>query len=200
MTKHYYDEKPMVESDRRKITEEIAGETFHFYVDRGVFSKAGLDFGTRLLIESFELPNVEGAIGDVGCGWGPIGITLAKKFPQRKIYMYDINERAVDLAKLNAKLNNVTITKIQQNDLLHGQQDNKFASILTNPPIRAGKKVVFQLYEQAIDCLAPQGELWVVIQKKQGALSTKEKLENLGLDIEVVQKSKGYFIYKGKKC
>ncbi|MBU9710818.1 class I SAM-dependent methyltransferase [Evansella tamaricis] len=197
MGDHYYTEKPNVESKRERITETIAGETLQFYVDRGVFSKAGLDFGTRLLLESFEPPTLTGSYLDVGCGWGPIGITLAKLNPGLEIYMVDINKRAVELSIENGKMNGVKNINVFQNNLLSGFTE-KFAVVLTNPPIRAGKEIVFRLYEQAAASLLTNGELWVVIQKKQGAPSTITKLVELNLEVDVVKKSKGYFIIRGK--
>ena len=201
MSEHYYSKKPSADSRPEKITEAILGEEFRFTVDRGVFSRAGLDYGSRLLIETFESPEADGMFADAGCGWGPIGIALAKFHTDRKILMVDVNERAVELAKLNATVNKVSDrVEVFQNDLLTGQTDKGFAAILTNPPIRAGKEVVFQLYEQAFLSLVQGGELWVVIQKKQGAPSTQKKLEELGLKVEVSKKSRGYFILRGKKC
>lgn len=199
MSDHYYSEKPTVKSDRYKITETILGKVYEFFVDRGVFSKGGLDFGTRLLLESIDLSSTDGPVADVGCGWGAIGIVLADEYSNRKIVMVDINERAVELSHVNAQKNGVENVQIFQNDLLSGFEENGFSVIVTNPPIRAGKKVVFQLYEQASETLIPGGEIWVVIQKKQGAPSTKKKLEELGFDVQVVNKSKGYYIFKGIK-
>lgn len=197
MGDHYYSERPTSKSNRKQITVNIRGKTYYFLVDRGVFSKGGLDFGTRLLIESFRAPDVEGLIGDVGCGWGPIGITLASEYNDKKIVMVDINERAVELAKRNARNNNVKNVDIFQNDLLTGFENETFSALAVNPPIRAGKKVVFQLYEQAKNVLVQGGELWIVIQKKQGAPSTKKKLEHLGFKVVVVNRAKGYFVIKG---
>ncbi|MDQ0255996.1 16S rRNA (guanine1207-N2)-methyltransferase [Evansella vedderi] len=200
MADHYYTEKPNVHSDKKQITETIGGRSLKFNVDRGVFSKGGLDFGTRLLIESIKLPEVNGDIGDIGCGWGPIGISLALNYPDRRFVMVDINDRAVSLTKENAKLNGVDNVEVFQNNLLNGQEGRQFSAIITNPPIRAGKEVIYTLYEQASSLLLPGGELWIVIQKKQGAPSTIKKLEELSLEVETVEKSKGYFILKGKKC
>lgn len=198
MGDHYYSEKPTTESKPSKITETILGKTFHFNVDRGVFSKSSLDFGSRLLIEAFQAPTIDGKIADVGCGWGPIGIVLASDNPDREWTMVDINERAVQLAQLNARENGVKNVRVFQNDLLHGLEKERFAAVVVNPPIRAGKKVIFHLYEQVKNVLIPGGELWIVIQKKQGAPSTKNKLEELGFEVEVKKKSKGYFVFKGK--
>lgn len=200
LSNHYYSEKPQVESQREQIDDEINGEVFKFTVDRGVFSRKGVDFGSKLLIETFDDESlVDGPIADVGCGWGPIGIALAKAYRERTMYMFDINERAVELSTENAKSNQVKNVKIEQNNLLDGQSNAFFAAIVSNPPIRAGKDIVFKLYEQAVKSLKLEGELWLVIQKKQGAASTVKKLEELGLDVNVLKKSKGYQIIRGKK-
>ncbi|UCZ53360.1 methyltransferase [Bacillus shivajii] len=200
MSNHYYSEKPEVESQRKKITETINEVTFQYIVDRGIFSKKGIDFGSKLLIETFEETlDVAGPIADVGCGWGPIGIAIAKRYENRKVHMFDINERAISLSIENAKVNGVGNVVVEQNNLLENQPDEFYSAIVSNPPIRAGKEVIFKLYEQAVEALKLNGELWLVIQKKQGAPSTMKKLEELGLDVEIVNKSKGFFIIRGKK-
>lgn len=167
--------------------------------DQGVFSKREVDFGSRLLIETFEEPAVEGGFLDVGCGYGPIGLAIAKSFPNRTVEMVDINERAIELAKRNQQLNHIDNVVIYESDLFESVGDKMFAAILTNPPIRAGKKVVHSIFEQSASHLVPNGELWVVIQKKQGAPSTLEKLQSLFPEVEVVAKKKGYYIIKAKK-
>ncbi|WP_280772116.1 class I SAM-dependent methyltransferase [Salipaludibacillus daqingensis] len=200
MSDHYYSEKPSAKSDQKTIKETIIDHTFTFKVDHGVFSKGGLDFGSKLLIETFQEPEVDGKIADVGCGWGPIGIAVAKSFPKRHVRMVDINERSILLSKENASLNHVTDnTFISQNDVMEGFEEGEYAAVITNPPIRAGKEVVFKIYEQSIKALKRGGSIWVVIQKKQGAASTEKKLEELGLEVTTKNKQKGYFIFQGKK-
>ncbi|MBU8908627.1 class I SAM-dependent methyltransferase [Desertibacillus haloalkaliphilus] len=199
MTQHYYSRKPEVGSDEQTWTYELRGHALSFTSDRGVFSKKEVDFGSRLLIEHFQLPAEDGPILDVGCGYGPIGIALAKEFQLRNIFMVDINERAIELAKKNAENNKVNNVAIEQSDLFTNVKQRDFASILTNPPIRAGKKVVHQLFEDAYHYMLDGGELWVVIQKKQGAPSAIEKLESMFTIVEVVTKKKGYYIVKAIK-
>ena len=199
MSNHYYSEKPTVESDRRKWEAELRGQKMKFTSDAGVFSKKEIDFGTRLLLESFVVQDPNGKILDVGCGYGPIGLTLAKENSSCQIYMVDINERALELTELNAKLNDIRNVTVQKSHLLSSLTGTMFTSILSNPPIRAGKKVVHQLFEEAFEQLDSLGELWIVIQKKQGAPSAIEKLESLFAEVTVVKKSKGYFIIKAKK-
>jgi 16S rRNA (guanine1207-N2)-methyltransferase len=196
---HYYSRTQKVESDPKFWDYTLKNNRFRFKTDNGVFSKKEVDFGSRLLIETFEMPKTDGFILDVGCGYGPIGLSIAKNFKDRTIHMVDINERALMLAKENAELNQVTNTVIYESDRLLNVSESNFAAILTNPPIRAGKKVVHDIFEQAHHHLVSNGELWVVIQKKQGASSAVEKLTEIFSEVEIVEKEKGYFIIKAIK-
>ncbi len=200
MSEHYYSEKPSVKSNKQTWSFRLRNKDFMFTSDSGVFSKKEVDFGSRLLIDSFEEPEVEGGILDIGCGYGPIGLSLASDFKDRIIHMIDVNERAVELSNENAEQNGITNVKIYQSDLFSNVDSAQtFASILTNPPIRAGKKVVHAIFEKSAEHLKASGELWIVIQKKQGAPSAIEKLEELFDEVSVVQKKKGYYIIKAKK-
>jgi 16S rRNA (guanine1207-N2)-methyltransferase len=199
LTEHYYSRTQKVESDPKYWEFALLNTRFRFKTDNGVFSKREVDFGSRLLIETFNLPETDGKILDVGCGYGPIGLAIAKHHEQRSVHMVDVNERALELAQENAKINNVTNVEIYESDTLNEVKETEFAAILTNPPIRAGKKVVHEIFEQSHDHLVQGGELWVVIQKKQGAPSAIEKLKELYGHVEVAAKEKGYFIIKAKK-
>ncbi|MCT8136423.1 class I SAM-dependent methyltransferase [Anaerobacillus sp. CMMVII] len=199
MSNHYYSEKPTVESSRRKWESQLRGMKMQFTSDAGVFSKKEVDFGTQLLLETYRFPESGGNILDVGCGYGPIGLTLAKESPESSFVLVDVNERALELAELNAKLNSIDNVTVKKSNLLSALVGETFSSILSNPPIRAGKKVVHQLFEDAYTHLSDQGELWIVIQKKQGAPSAIEKLESLFAKVVVEKKSKGYFIISAKK-
>lgn len=199
MSEHYYTKDPKVKSDRKTISSELCGATLSFTTDAGVFSKGGVDFGSRLLVESFVMPDVDGAVLDVGCGYGPIGLTIANLFPDRQIQMVDVNERAIALSKENAMQNQLTNTKIYPSDGLLAVESSDFAAILTNPPIRAGKDVVFSFYRNSFTKLVIGGELWVVIQKKQGAPSSAKCLEEIFGNVSVVAKRRGYYILKATK-
>ncbi|MBU8880252.1 class I SAM-dependent methyltransferase [Bacillus sp. FJAT-29790] len=199
MSEHYYSKIQKVESDPKYWSFTLNNNSFRFKTDNGVFSKSEVDFGSRLLIETFVVPSVEGNILDVGCGYGPIGLSCAKLMQDRLVHMIDVNARALALAKENAELNGLTNVCIYESDRLENVKGNKFAAILTNPPIRAGKKVVHEIFEQSVDCLLPEGNLWVVIQKKQGAPSAIEKLSELCSEVETVVKKKGYYIIRAKK-
>ena len=199
LSEHSYSRTQKVESDPKFWDYTLKNNSFRFKTDNGVFSKREVDFGSRLLIESFEMPNADGFLLDVGCGYGPIGLSLAKYYHERMIHMVDVNERAIELAKENAELNRIQNVKIYESDRLLNVKENTFAAILTNPPIRAGKKTVHDIFEQSFDHLVSQGELWVVIQKKQGAPSAIEKLNNLFNHVETIDKSKGYFVIRAQK-
>ncbi|WHY86449.1 class I SAM-dependent methyltransferase [Neobacillus novalis] len=199
MSEHYYSRTQKVESDPKYWDFTLKNHLFRFKTDNGVFSKREVDFGSRLLIESFIMPEMEGPVLDVGCGYGPIGLSIAKDNHSRVIHMVDVNERAIELAKENAALNGIANVEIYESDRLLSVKETSFAAILTNPPIRAGKKTVHDIYEQSFEHLVPGGALWVVIQKKQGAPSTLEKLETMFSVVETTDKSKGYFIIKAIK-
>lgn len=199
MAEHYYSKHPQAESKPRKWSCTLLGHSLLFETDAGVFSKNEVDFGSRLLIETFDMPDTDGVVLDVGCGYGPIGLAIAKQYPERTVVMMDINERAVQLAKKNAELNGIQNVRIYESDGVSVDEGMKVAAVLTNPPIRAGKETVFKMYDGAFQHLCPGGELWVVIQKKQGAPSTVKYLEEKFQSVEIVEKKKGYWIIRAVK-
>lgn len=199
MTEHYYSRTQKVESNPKYWNYTLRKNPFRFKTDNGVFSKKEVDYGSRLLIESFEMPETNGPVLDVGCGYGPIGLAIAKNYHDRTVHMIDVNERAIGLAKENAELNGLENVEIYESDRLLNVEESYFAAILTNPPIRAGKGTVYSIFEQSYQHLVQQGELWVVIQKKQGAPSAVEKLTEIFTNVKIVDKSKGYFIIMAKK-
>ncbi|MGP4077566.1 class I SAM-dependent methyltransferase [Halobacillus sp. K22] len=199
MSEHYYSKKTAAKSDEKTWSYTLRGRLLTFTTDHAVFSKGEVDFGSRLLIDSFTAPSVDGNFLDLGCGYGPIGLSLAQEYPDRQVVMVDVNERALNLAEKNAANNQVTNVEIKESDRLRQLEGRQFAAILTNPPIRAGKKVVHAMFEETRAALHESGELWVVIQKKQGAPSAKQKIKDLFGNIEVVHKEKGYYIFKAQK-
>src|SRR5690606_3593417 len=199
MSQHYYSKNPQTKSNPREWTDVLRGEKFRFQTDAGVFSKSEVDFGSRLLIETFQGTEIDGPVMDVGCGSGPIGMAVAKAFPQKQVHMVDVNTRAIELAKTNVEKNDISNAEIYESDGLSAVEASGFSAILTNPPIRAGKDTIFRFYEEAAEKLADGGSLWVVIQKKQGAPSTQVKLEELFGEVKVADKKKGYFIFEARK-
>ncbi|MCS7463564.1 class I SAM-dependent methyltransferase [Paenibacillus doosanensis] len=198
MSEHYYSQKPTTAHDMHTVDEMLRGRKFTFVTDAGVFSKKGVDYGTKALIAAMELPE-RGEVLDVGCGYGPIGLAAASLIPEGKVTLVDINERAVQLARQNAQRNAMANVEVLQSDMLAEVLNRKFDAVLTNPPIRAGKETVHRIFEQAYEVLNPGGALWIVIQKKQGAPSAIAKLESLFAKVIEIGKDKGYRIIKAVK-
>lgn len=197
---HYYSSKPSSESHRETIEVNLSGRKFSFVTDAGVFSKKRVDLGSEVLATTAaHTAFPEGNLLDVGCGYGPIGLYLAKAFPNRQVEMIDINERAILLAKENAKLNATENTEIYASNLFEQVENHQFAGIISNPPIRAGKKVVHQILEEAYDYLRPEGKLLIVIQKKQGAPSAQKKMEAIFGNVNRVALEKGYWVLASTK-
>ena len=167
MGQYFTNEK--LPSDVRKTECFVLGNKFTFLTDNGVFSKDGLDFGSRLLLETIPLEEVGGKILDMGCGYGVFGIILGK-LTSANIDMVDVNLRALHLTERNAKLNGVSNVNVFESNV-YEKISAKYSSIITNPPIRAGKKVVYDIVMNAKDYLNEDGKLFIVIRKEQGAKS-----------------------------
>jgi len=200
---HYFDEKPDTPSNKNIIQSRISGLDFVFTTDSGVFSKNGIDFGSALLLETAiedlkKLKRKNLSVLDFGCGYGPVGIVLKRVFPDIVLSMTDINERALELAVKNASDNHVRFVNIFLSDA-HDKIAGEYDIILTNPPIRAGKKQVFNFYEKSFELLKDDGIIYVVIQKKQGAPSSEQRLRELFGNCEVIAKKSGYRILKSVK-
>ena len=195
---HYYKNDETLDHHIKTIDLHIKKTSLKLITDLGVFSKSNIDFGTKVLLESIELSDEPLKVIDMGCGYGPIGLYIAKTYPNTHVKMIDINQRAIDLTIQNSKENHIKNVEISQGFLfehIHQEVD----VIITNPPIRAGKQTVFALYEEAYKWLKSSGLLYVVIQKKQGAPSSKAKLDTLFTETKVINKNKGYWILLAKK-
>lgn len=199
MSNHYYSKKPETAHNRQVHNFASRGQELKLITDAGVFSKTGVDYGSRVLIEHMELKQDDNIL-DVGCGYGPIGLMAAKLSPAGQVTLIDINERAVQLAAENARANGISNVEALQSDLFEVVKGRSFDVILTNPPIRAGKAVVHRIFEEGLELLKDGGVMWVVIQKKQGAPSALEKLESLYDSVEEVTRDKGYWILKAIKA
>lgn len=189
-----YFENVDLKSELKKIDVNIFDMHLSLYSDNGVFCKDKLDFGTRLLLENIPWNEVNGNILDVGCGYGPIGI-VAYRMTGCKVTMCDVNKRALHLTEMNAKENRVDATVIESS--CYQNIDGKFDTIITNPPIRAGKKIVYEILFDAKKHLEKDGKLFLVIHKDQGAKSLVKDLEK-EYQVEVLEKNKGFFVIKCK--
>lgn len=194
----YFTNNPNLKSELRTIIYKYKGLTLSFFSDNGVFSKDKLDFGSTLLLETvFDKVNKENLnILDVGCGYGFMGISLAK-IMNAQVTMCDVNKRALHLAEKNASENGVADSvKVIESNIYQNITDI-YDLIITNPPIRAGKEIVYGILDGARDRLKAKGELWFVIRKDQGAKSTIKHMA-VSYDVEVVTKSKGFYIIRAK--
>ncbi|WDL98949.1 class I SAM-dependent methyltransferase [Alicyclobacillus sp. ALC3] len=194
MSDHYYAATPESESHVRTVTIRCRGVERMLWTDNGVFAKRGLDSGSALLIETVELPN-RGVVVDLGCGYGPLTAILSVVYPGLSFVMLDINERAVTLARRNTEVYRERITAFAS-DGFAAVPDLCADAVVLNPPIRAGKAVIYRLFEEARSHLAVAGTLWVVIHKKHGAESAERKLAELGADVRVVERKGGFRVLR----
>lgn len=192
----YYEDNQDLSHDFQTLTVELLGQSMRFKTDRGVFSKNGIDYGSRVLLENYQ-PESAKSLLDVGCGYGTLGLTLAKKF-DLGVTMVDVNSRALDLCRQNAIDNAVSNSKIELSNI-YVSVSEKYDAIISNPPIRAGKEVVHEILAGAFGHLNDGGHLTIVIQKKQGAPSAQKKMEEVFGNCQLVARDKGYFILRSYK-
>ena len=189
---HYYTSAPTSAHKTAYVDTEYRGHALRFETDSGVFSRTELDRGTEVLLDTLP-ETISGSVLDMGCGWGVIGVSVGKHWPNTQITMADINQRACDLSRKNAQANGVQATVIES-DGYEKVLGNAYDLILQNPPIRAGKAVIYKMFADAARCLKEGGQLWLVIRKQQGAPSALTYLRTLYQQAEVVEKEAGYWI------
>lgn len=186
---HYFMNDDLVKSEEKVTKAMIQGQLFTFWTDYNVFSKNGLDFGTRTLLESIDIKSLKGKILDFGCGYGPIGIFLAKN--GLIVDMVDVNLRALNLARKNATINGVNVSIFESN--VYEQVKDKYDYIITNPPIRVGKKILYDILIGAREHLIEDGTLIFVIHKDQGAKSVARDMEEF-YQVNILEKNKGFYV------
>ena len=197
MSNHYYSKRPSTPRRRTVISDVIRGIPIELITEPGVFSPKRIDPGTRLLIENLDIPE-KGTALDMGCGYGVIGIILAKINPVLKVYLVDINKRAIELAKINAKINKVQDRVIVlQGNLYEPVRDKKFNLIASNPPISAGLKIVGKIVEEAKNHLVEKGIIEIVLRKGVNTISSL--MEKTYGNVEIVARKSGYKVLKSIK-
>ena len=189
---HYYTDNKDLDSDRKEFEYYFDNEVFRFTTDNGVFSKKSVDYGSYILVKSIYQKNLGSSLLDLGSGYGPIGIILKRFNPELEVEMVDVNSRAVELCKLNNS-NNSTDIKVHLCDDIE-RLDHKFDTIVLNPPIRAGKAVIYSLYDKSRKMLNEHGHLYIVIRKAQGAASSIKKLETLFTTVRTIARDSGYLV------
>lgn len=194
---HYFVNDENLVSQVRELIYKYASFSFTFFSDNGVFSKKSIDYGSKLLLETYLKDDTSSKkVLDVGCGYGFIG-TVISIVNGSYVDMVDVNKRAVHLTKRNIKKYNNFKGSVFLSDAYSDVKDT-YDVIITNPPIRVGKEKLLSILTGAFDHLKDNGVLYFVIRKDQGALSIKKILEKDRI-VETINKDKGYFIYKVKK-
>ena len=193
MNDQYYTADPHSESKPMPCAFPYRGYGLNFMTDAGVFSKGELDVGTRLLLDA--LPALSGDVLDLGCGWGAIGVAVARANREARVVMADVNHRALGLAKDNCARNGVT-AEVIESDGMAAVMGRTFDAVITNPPIRAGKQVIYKMFADAAVSLKEGGALYLVIRKQQGAESCVKYLKTLFDEVEKLDKSAGFWVLK----
>jgi 16S rRNA (guanine1207-N2)-methyltransferase len=195
---HYFSSQPRSEQRLGVITTQLRGHVFEFLTSSSVFSKKRVDLGTRLLVESMSLPET-GEVLDLGCGYGPVGIVAAKLHPSLQITMTDVNERAVWLARENSKRNHVKNTVPLHGFLYQPVEKQQFNTILSNPPVSAGKHVLTLIVQGAPSHLRDQGSFQIVIKSRIGGRWLLGELGKTFNHVEVLARESGYRVLLSEK-
>ena len=191
---HYYSETQTSALRLNKINSFLLSHTIEFHTGSGVFSTKRIDVGTELLINSAIVK--EGwSVLDIGCGYGPVGIAIAKAYPKTRVTMTDVNKRAVKLAKMNIKLNKIENADVLDSNLYNSLTGKKFNAILTNPPQTAGKEVCFEIIEKAPQFLGDKGLLQLVARHNKGGKHLSIKMQEVFGNVKEIAKKSGYRVY-----
>jgi 16S rRNA G1207 methylase RsmC len=194
---HYYSENKKGNLNLTKIKTVARGNTLELYTTSGIFSTKRIDRGTEILINECVIgENCD--VLDFGCGAGVVGIAIKKAYPSCKVFLTDINRRAVKLAEMNAKLNRIDM-EIFQGNLYEPLENRKFDIILSNPPQSAGRKLCFEIIEKAPDYLNPKGTLQLVVRHNKGGKVLEQRMKEIFGNVRQIVKSGGYRVYLSEK-
>lgn len=188
---HYFTASPASADERRRVRVRLAGRDVDVEVAPGVFSPGGLDKGTAVLLDQAPVPPATGTFLDLGCGWGPIALSLALQSPAATVYAVDVNERAVDLTRRNAAALGLEGVRASSTD---GIPDGvRFDLVRSNPPIRVGKAALHSLLRTWLPRLSPGGVAHLVVQKNLGSDSLQRWIEaELGMPCRRIASTKGF--------
>ncbi len=193
---HYFTPRPETPSRLRVVELDFRGRRYRFLTDRGVFSYRAVDRGTRLLLEALEV-GPEDEVLDLGCGYGVVGVVAATLAFRGRAVLVDVNARAVELARENARRHGLRNVEVLQGDLYGPVAGLRFDVIATNPPIRAGRAVVRAMVEGAPAHLKPGGRFYLVARTAQGARTLGRLVAEVFGAAEEVERGGGYRVYRG---
>lgn len=191
MNDHYYTQNPTSEHKYASCDYTYRGHKLHFTTDAGVFSRGEVDFGTDVLLKALP-EQLSGRILDLGCGWGAVGVSVGKCWHGCEVVMSDVNERALELSAKNARTNGVAVQTVQSDGL--SNVSGSFDAVITNPPIRAGKQVIYGMFQDCAGRLRENGTLYIVIRKQQGAESALKFLKTIYHQVDTIDKSGGFWV------
>ena len=197
MAEHYFTKKPTSKLEKKRIKINILGAEIELNTATGVFSKEKIDLGTRILIENSKI-TPDAKVLDLGCGYGVVGITIAKIYPQTQVVMTDVNERATKLTTENAKLNNVN-TEIRTGNEYETVANEKFDYILLNPPQKAGRDICYLLIEKSIEHLNSSGALYLVARHQRGGRMLEQKMKETFGNVKTIARESGFRVYASVK-
>jgi 16S rRNA G1207 methylase RsmC len=194
---HYFAERPEAEPRLGLVRTTLRGRFFEFFTSSGVFSGKRIDLGTRLLVESMLLPE-EGCVLDLGCGYGAVGIAAAAFNPDLQVILVDINARAVKLARMNVRRNNIKNVDVRRGFLYEPVRGLEFDAILCNPPVSAGMQTVLRIIHGATAYLKAEGLFELVVRSKIGSKRFPRELEKALGSSEVLARQSGYRVLLSK--
>jgi len=193
---HYFENDDSLISNEKEIKFSIHGKEINLLTDFGVFSHNKVDEGSRIFLDVLVSLPIKGRILDVGAGYGTLGLSLALFNKDTHVTLVDVNERALTLSRKNAEnLGLKDRVEILQSDVYANIKD-VYDIIISNPPIRAGKKVTYQIYKESVEHLSDGGSLYIVIRKKQGAESVRKYLESIFTNVTLLRREKGYHVLR----
>ncbi|PKW28162.1 class I SAM-dependent methyltransferase [Phycicoccus duodecadis] len=188
---HYFTAAPASDGERRPLRVRLAGRTVEVEVARGVFSPGSIDKGTAVLLAQAPAPPASGTFLDLGCGWGPVALTLGLRSPGATVWAVDVNERAIDLCRRNAAA--LGLDGVRAGVAADVPDGTRFDLIWSNPPIRVGKAALHELLATWLPRLAPGGAAYLVVQKNLGSDSLQRWVEaDLGMRCERLTSVKGF--------
>lgn len=195
---HYFSSKPADEASLRTIRATLAGRELELVTAGGVFSPEHLDTGTRVLLDAVPAPPTHGELLDLGCGWGPVALSLALRSPDASVWAVDVNERALDLVRRNAaRLGLGNVRAVLPDEV---PAEVRFDAIWSNPPIRIGKDELHALLERWLPRLGADAGAWLVVAKQLGAESLQRWIgEALGLEVRRIEQAKGFRVLEARR-
>ena len=201
MTEYYYSKVPLSEIKVFTINPIIRNRQYHFKTCSGVFSYKKVDKGTNLLLKYIQIPKNASKVLDMGTGYGLIGVVVATEFPEIKVFMIDINQRAIWIARENLKMNKISNAKVFWGNFYEPvkKETEQFDVILTNPPLALGHEPILEFISNTPQYLKSNGYLYLVIRTKQGAKKISERMNKTFKNVELLGIQGGYRLFRSQK-